>query len=212
VEHDRDWPGKLAAEIGGRIARLRAERKMTAQHLAGRCAGLGLPLDRTVIAKLEKGLRQMLTVGELLVLARALGVPPLTLVFPVGEEKTTEILPGQIADTWQAAKWLTGEDGFPGDLAASPHAGDLFLYRQHDRHEEDEYLGGLAALDAEAKAGKARTAAERDLRLAQAEAWRQSMRQARAGLLEVRATMRSRGLVLPEPDLLAEESGDVTGL
>jgi hypothetical protein len=184
---------------------------MTGQQLADRCAELGLPLDRTVLAKMEHGARQTLTVGELLVLARALGVPPLALVFPIGAAKQAEVLPGQMADTWQAAKWVTGEDGFPGDLAASPHAGNLFLYRQHDRHEEDEYLGGLAALDAEAKAGKARTAGERDLRLAQAEAWRQSMRQARAGLLEVRAAMRSRGLVLPEPDLLAEESGDVTG-
>lgn len=126
VEHDRDWPARLAAQIGERVARIRG-KKMTAQALADRCSELGLPLDRTVISKLEKGLRQTLTVGELLVLAEALGVPPIELVFPLGRAESVERLPGQHIDSWKAVQRFTGESSYPGDAAA------IELFRDHDR-------------------------------------------------------------------------------
>lgn len=91
---------------------------MSVLALIGRCAELGMPLDRSVIAKLERGTRQSLTVAELLVLARALNVPPLLLALPIGTEAQTEVLPGVSVDTWQAAQWFTGHDAFPADVAA----------------------------------------------------------------------------------------------
>lgn len=88
---------------------------MSAQVLADRCAHLGHPLARSVIAKLEKGHRQSVTVADVLVLARALGVPPLVLMLPIGAEETTELLPDQKVPTWASARWITGEGRFPAD-------------------------------------------------------------------------------------------------
>ncbi len=82
---------------------------MTAQALAAACADLGLPIGRVVIANLERGHRETITVGELMVLAAALGVPPVTLVFPVGEAGEVEYLPGRTEDAWDAALWFAGD-------------------------------------------------------------------------------------------------------
>lgn len=86
---------------------------MTAQALADRCAELGHPLDRSVIAKLEKGHRHTVTVADVLIIATALGVSPLELIYPIGEDDTTEALPGKPRPTWATVRWLTGWAAFP---------------------------------------------------------------------------------------------------
>lgn len=152
-----EWAAQIAKQVGQAVAHYRAHardpsgKRVTAQTLADRCAGLGLPLDRTVIAKLEKGTRQTITVGELLVLARALEIPPVLLLFPLGREETTEVLPGQDADTWKALKWFTGEDSrlSSADLAHQDTQ-PVELYRKHDEllHDwwtERRTLGTIAS-------------------------------------------------------------------
>lgn len=104
---------------------------MTAQALADRCTELGLPMDRAVIAKLEKGHRQNLTIAELIILAKALGVSPVELVFPLGQQEKTEILPDEHAETWAAAKWFTGDAGFPGE-----HPMTWTLVRELREHDQ----------------------------------------------------------------------------
>ncbi|MEU5195221.1 helix-turn-helix transcriptional regulator [Streptomyces scabiei] len=118
VEQDaeKDFNARVAGRVGKQVALARegaAGRKMTAQALADRCAQLGHPLDRSVIAKLEKGIRQTITVAELLVLAEALGVPPIELLFPLAEADV-EALPGASRSTWAAAQWFMGERPLPG--------------------------------------------------------------------------------------------------
>lgn len=83
---------------------------MTAVALSARCAELGLPLDRNVIAKLENGHRNSVTVDEVLVLAAALRVPPSHLLFGVGGAEA-EVLPGKRVPAWRAAEWLSDRDG-----------------------------------------------------------------------------------------------------
>lgn len=61
-----------------------------------------------MIANMESGRRTSVGLSELLVLARALDVPPLELAFPVGQSELVEVLPGQEVGTWAAAKWFTG--------------------------------------------------------------------------------------------------------
>ena len=113
MEHGPDWPARVAASIGRRVAYFRDRtkdehgRKLTAQALADRCTHLGLPLARPTISKLEKGLRETITVGELQVLARALGVAPVDLLFPIGQEQGVEVLPGQQMEPWSAYRWFT---------------------------------------------------------------------------------------------------------
>lgn len=103
----------MTSSIGRRVAYYRRERQMTAQDLANQCSALGLPIHRAVIAKLERGLREHITVPELLVLAKALNVAPAQLVFPVGLEDKTEVVPGTVDHPWRAVWWLAGID--PGD-------------------------------------------------------------------------------------------------
>jgi hypothetical protein len=113
MEQDQEWPIRFAVEIGRRVEHFRKKandgKGVTVQAVADRCKEIGLPLDRSVIAKLEKGLRQSVSVAEVLVLAEALRVPPVSLIFPVNEPGAdVEVLPGRHVDAWSAAKWLSG--------------------------------------------------------------------------------------------------------
>jgi len=62
--------------------------------------------------------RRDVTVEELMVLARALGVPPLLLMVPLdaGKEQV-ELVPGEAWYVWDAAKWVTGEAYPEGEVA-----------------------------------------------------------------------------------------------
>jgi transcriptional regulator with XRE-family HTH domain len=219
VEQDRDWSAKIAAQVGRQIAHFRAKgfaqgKRMTAQGLADRCAELGLPLDRAVIAKLEKGLRQTITVGEVLVLAKALGVPPLLLVFPVGQQALTEALPGRAVPTWNAAKWFAGDDPLfrehheelgiwltdPEDADAWNRAAGIpiGMYRQHDRLLQD-YGDALSQAEAARRAaGAAATQGERDAYLGRAEAEDRRLREVESRLRNDRAYMRRNGCEPPD--------------
>ncbi|GII89707.1 hypothetical protein Ssi03_76970 [Sphaerisporangium siamense] len=110
-----EWAGRIARDVGERVQQARRRQRMSAQALADRCAELGLPMDRSVIAKLERGLRQGVSLAEVLVMARALEVPPLQLMLPIGHAVTAEVLPGVTVDTWQAAQWIEGSAPFPTD-------------------------------------------------------------------------------------------------
>ena len=137
MAQSENWNGVTAHRIGQRVAYFRKKagpRGITAQALADRCAELGHPLDRTVIAKLEKGLRQSLTVADLFVLARALDVPPIALICPVDQEGTVEILPGQKVSTYDAMTWFTGERRFPGESGPADEPDDPAMIRAYRAH------------------------------------------------------------------------------
>ncbi len=119
---EQDWIARQTAIVGERVAYFRQRttgedgRKLTAQGLADRCKDLGLPIGRPAIAKLESGIRQSVSAAEVQVLARALDVPPLLLLAPLGQQDTTEVLPGQFLDPLAAMAWFAGEARF-GDPA-----------------------------------------------------------------------------------------------
>lgn len=116
MEHSREWAASIAAQVGRRIAYYRTvaasgrPRKMSAQDLADRCAKLGFPIGRVVIANLERGYRQTITIPELIILAAALNVSPIMLIFPLGEDhEDSEYLPNRTFETWDTAFWFIGE-------------------------------------------------------------------------------------------------------
>ncbi|MFI9552362.1 helix-turn-helix domain-containing protein [Nonomuraea endophytica] len=130
----REWTTQMTRQVGAQVARLRTRpgpdgKRMTAQALADRCAELGLPMDRSVIAKLEKGLRQSISVAELIILAKALEVAPVRLLFPLEEQGTIEILPGRKVPIWRAAEWFDGTD----DLALEAEGWDPNVWRRPDQ-------------------------------------------------------------------------------
>lgn len=103
------WSSRLVRLIAGEIKRCRDDRGMSGQQLADACESLGHPVPRSVIANLESGRRETITVPELFVLAQALGVPPLRLLVPLGYADTVEILPGTEVLTTDALRWLRGD-------------------------------------------------------------------------------------------------------
>lgn len=201
-----DWSARLVAVVAGEVRRYRNERGLSAQQLSDACSNLGMPIPRSVLANLESGRRTTLTVPELLILAKALGVPPLLLVFPVGRRELTEALPGREVPTWEAARWFTGEEPFP------TRHGDEWLVSTQDHADWAE--GGAPLVDMRFQ--EALFKDWRQARNAVADAWRRleeaegdearqvvrgeiaarerAVRDVEAELRRVRSTMRSAGL------------------
>jgi transcriptional regulator with XRE-family HTH domain len=170
-----EWPDRLTQVVAGEVRRRRRELKMTAQQLADRCTELGSPLHRSVIANLENGRRPLVSVAELIILARALDVPPVLLIAPVGRRETIEILPGREAPSaWDAALWFSGEvrlEDAPAGLEARWAYEDsvIPLYHQHDAAIADVTSEGdwerlIRDDDAREKAAVIREIAAEDLK------------------------------------------------
>lgn len=103
----QDWADELHGRVATAIKRARSGR--SAQWLADETDGLGFPISRAAIANYESGRKKGLDLGELLVLAAALRVPPLVLLFPDLPDGSVEALPGLTVDSWEAAAWFSGE-------------------------------------------------------------------------------------------------------
>ena len=78
------------------------------QQLADRTDELGMPIAQSVLANLESGRRETVSIAEVLVLAAALDVAPLDLICPVGFDKQLEMLPLPAMDPLSARRWITG--------------------------------------------------------------------------------------------------------
>lgn len=125
----------MADVIAREIRRHRQARGLTVKQLADECARLGAKqLTATALTNVERGQgepgkggrprtsdttprrRRDVSHDELLVVARALGVPPAALLFPLGANEKVEVLPGHQASAWDAYRWFAGLDPFPGRL------------------------------------------------------------------------------------------------
>lgn len=100
------WAEDTTHRIAAAVKALRGKR--SAQWLADRTAELGHPISRTAISNLEIGRKHAVDVPELIVLARALGVPPLLLLYPEMPAGKVDVLPGHQTSSWAAAQWFAG--------------------------------------------------------------------------------------------------------
>lgn len=73
------WQRELSKRVGHAVRAARGN--MSAVELSAKCEKLGLPIHRTTLSKIEKG-RSSFDLAELIVLARALDVPALSLIYP----------------------------------------------------------------------------------------------------------------------------------
>jgi transcriptional regulator with XRE-family HTH domain len=77
----------VTTQVADRIKRLRHDKRWSARQLADECSRAGMgSLTRSTIAKIESGVRKSITVDELAVLSRVLGVPP---GFLIGDVETS---------------------------------------------------------------------------------------------------------------------------
>ncbi len=110
---DQPWEVQLVRDTGAAMRRARGTK--SARELSDETAELGRRISPTVIAKLDSGHRgAVLNVTELLVLAAALDIPPILLLFDGYPNGEVEYLPGRVATSQAAVEWFSGEAAIPG--------------------------------------------------------------------------------------------------
>jgi transcriptional regulator with XRE-family HTH domain len=104
-----------AGWFGKAVSWRRKALKMTANALSRRTAELGYAVSRPAIAKIEGNLRSgKIDVAEVLVLAAALDVPPVLLLFPqVATEGGGYVLPGLFTKDDEAVRWMSSQVSLP---------------------------------------------------------------------------------------------------
>lgn len=106
------WRDDVNARIARAIKHARGDR--SAQVIADETARLGFPITRDTLANIENGRKKSVDVPELIVLAKALGVPPLRLIYPDLVDTPVEALPGVDKTAGDAALSFCGYDD--GDM------------------------------------------------------------------------------------------------
>lgn len=106
---------------------------MSAQALANRCEELGYGVPRSVITNLENGRRDTVTVAELLIFGAALSIPPLLLLYPVGELDAQDVLPDRELAPIVGFDWASGGAPLPDqDMNAFHEAARvIWLFGNH---------------------------------------------------------------------------------
>jgi transcriptional regulator with XRE-family HTH domain len=121
VMDQSDWESRLTGMIASQVRRWRDKRGLSAQRLADRTAELAGPIPRAVLANLESGRRDTVSVAELFILAKALNVAPVDLLFPAEANVAVEIAPGESLPRERAVSWFTTAQCLTCD--GEPHAG-----------------------------------------------------------------------------------------
>jgi hypothetical protein len=132
----KPWAQSDAARVGAEVKRLRGSR--TGQWLSDRTGEIGHQLSRTLISELERGNRTYISTTELTVLAKALNVAPVALLFPGPYDDDVEITPGAKMSGIAAAEWFSGNiDPLSEDHDAEfrRNMRDLIRARQIRAHE-----------------------------------------------------------------------------
>jgi len=216
MERGNDWSVRIAKGIGKRVAYYRNRADLTAVMLSARCGELGLDVRRDLITDLENGRRSHISVAELLVIAAALGVPPLQLLFGVGTEETAEILPGRHVPAFRAAQWFTGEGPMPepGDdpgmvtVTGQPAAAlPLALYRRADRAFVEEMQATSRARVMAESAAAEEDEGQRAGLAARADYWRRAAEESWNVRENARRQAEAEGVV-PPPAQMSLRPGD----
>lgn len=138
-------PVSAGDAVAAQVRRYRLRRDLSVRQLAEECAALGAPqLTAASLGNIERGQdqdakrkRRDVTVDELMVLARALGVPPLLLMVPLDSQPAIELVPGEVWGIWDAVRWVTGEAHPEGEIEtffAIPLQLNRELQRVRDRY------------------------------------------------------------------------------
>jgi transcriptional regulator with XRE-family HTH domain len=113
-----------AETVSANVKRLRTEQNLGLRGLSNKLGEVGRPLGHSAVDQIEKG-RRRVDVDDLMALATALGVSPITLLMPdmpgaadqmamVAVTGVKHRVPAQ--DLWH---WLSGEVGPPSWLGVS---------------------------------------------------------------------------------------------
>ena len=178
---------------------------MSVQQLSDAIARFGVTIERPVLSNLLTGRRNTVSVAEWLLLAAALQVPPLLLLFPVGRVDVMEPLPGVELSPLAALSWAeTGGlavsavhpsgSGLVMEPVVEPSDEDALLIRHYRWHQE--LIGAWEGTNGEEEAVRRfKHGEEQAAELARVERER---RVTLESLRNLRAILRSRRLTPPE--------------
>lgn len=98
----------IAKQVGTGIELARG--KNSDQWIADRTKQLGNPLSRTAISEYRRGIRKTMPISDWLTIAAALGVPPVTLLFPgLPDTPSTLLNDRSPVNAFDAVMWVCGE-------------------------------------------------------------------------------------------------------
>lgn len=124
-ETQNEWAPDLVARVGRQVKQLRSQERppvprMTAQQLANAVTERGAPMSRATVSDLENGRRGAhLTVPELVAIADALGVSPVSLLAPELPDGAINVM-GDDVRSLDFLRWVSGEAGPPREVASLP--------------------------------------------------------------------------------------------
>jgi transcriptional regulator with XRE-family HTH domain len=99
----------LRDTTAGQLRELRKRTGMTQQGLADRLAQLGARIDRSAIARVESGDRE-LSLVEAFQVAWALHVAPVHLFVPTDSDEPIELGPKMEASPAEVRRWIRGQE------------------------------------------------------------------------------------------------------
>lgn len=105
------WAETFTKQVGRGIDQARGNK--SDQWISRRTKELSHPLSRTAVSEYRRGVRKSIPITDLMVLAAALEVPPVAILFPDLATAPTEALPGEFLPSIEALHWFTGEQGKP---------------------------------------------------------------------------------------------------
>ncbi|AXG79373.1 helix-turn-helix transcriptional regulator [Streptomyces paludis] len=192
-----DWSAQLTARVADQMRTARKAAGLTVAEAADACASLGLPVPRTTITNLETGRRTSLDLAEFLVLAEVFGVPPISLLFPLGTSPSVAVLPNREASTWEAVAWFTGESPLAKSAPEGSARHTLDTFRSHSDAVAAALASTRAAKERRRKATITLDVGRRQSLLDAAASYEQLAFDDCRELGEFRTAMRQRGLVPP---------------
>lgn len=182
---------------------------MTAAQLSEACTALGADVPTSVINNLETGRRASFGVAELLVVAAALDVAPLLLLFPLGREEAVRVLPDRVVPVWEAVAWFTDETPLTHAPAPGTPRAVLDAFRQHADAVTTALTSQRLLGEQQRKANTTLSETRRQDHLRSADQLGQLLLQDAQALRSLRADMRSAGFLPPAlPPDLAFVDGD----
>lgn len=123
VDIGANWSEANARRIGESVKARRTELGMSAQAVSDRTAELGFHLGRGTIARMETGARGgKFDVSELFILAQALNISPVALLWADAADTRVELLPEVEGTAGSGYEWTVGDrvldDGTMAEEAA----------------------------------------------------------------------------------------------
>ncbi|MHA6762184.1 helix-turn-helix domain-containing protein [Streptacidiphilus sp. PAMC 29251] len=199
------WPTAFTARIAQGMREARKAAGLTMGDVAQGCADRGLAeFTEHSMKNLESGRKASITVADFVVLADVLGVPPVTLLFPLGTSATVEVLPGREVSTWDALAWFTGESPLSLPAAQGTARDVLDVFRHHGDLVAAATSSNALARERRRTASTTLDRARRTTLLQRAEGYEEHAFEDCQELRAFRARMRERELVPPAlPDELA---------